>query len=243
MEDVFVRFWSALVAALLSIGCFYYGGYGIVLWWSVVHVKMWIELTDVRNMNIVTRVLVTLMAQWQMVKGFDHKILFLFYIITIMDKELTFGTVSLISTGFIWITQACHVGFRMSVNVPLIVSVLSIGWFSDAGAYFFGKLFGSTPIMVRLSPRKTLEGVLGAVVFGQATAFVASLLVSRFTPNEWALIGVIISVTGQIGDLFESMFKRRYMLKDAGGVMPGHGGMLDRFDAILFAVVAVDYYL
>jgi phosphatidate cytidylyltransferase len=116
-----------------------------------------------------------------------------------------------------------------------IVYLLALTWIVDAGGYFVGKGLGKHRMAPRISPGKTWEGAVGGAVAG----IVFSVLVARYLPGKpfpmsmfW--IGALLSVTGQIGDLVESAFKRQAGVKDSGHVLPGHGGMLDKIDSLLF---------
>jgi phosphatidate cytidylyltransferase len=117
---------------------------------------------------------------------------------------------------------------------------------SDSAAYFIGKTIGKRKLAPDISPKKTWEGAIGGLVGAAAV----SLLFLLPTPvqltaflNWWQLIivGLLVSVFGQLGDLVESLFKRNAGVKDSGNVFPGHGGMLDRMDSIVFAAVVVYY--
>ncbi|MCL3781741.1 phosphatidate cytidylyltransferase [Prolixibacteraceae bacterium JC049] len=118
-----------------------------------------------------------------------------------------------------------------------------IQWASDTGAYVFGVSFGKHRLFERISPKKSWEGSIG----GTATALGTAWLLSRVIPEveliHWLVVGVITVVMGTFGDLVESLYKRSIDVKDSGSILPGHGGMLDRFDSIFFAAPAVFVYL
>lgn len=130
---------------------------------------------------------------------------------------------------------------RLGEGMPLVLAVVFGTWAGDTFAYFVGHYFGSTPMAPRLSPKKTWEGFAGGVL-GTVLATVFVGLFTSITPSQSLLIGLTIAVVGPLGDLFESLIKRDVDVKDAGRLLAGHGGVLDRFDALLFAAVAV-YYL
>ena len=118
----------------------------------------------------------------------------------------------------------------------LILSIFIMIWCNDTFAYICGKLLGKHKLYEKISPKKTIEGFIGGVVFTQIAAFV----IFKFTNTQasllfWILIGLTISVLGTVGDLVESKYKRQAGIKDSGAIMPGHGGILDRLDSILFA--------
>jgi len=122
-------------------------------------------------------------------------------------------------------------------------------WASDVGAYCFGMLFGKHKLFPRISPKKSWEGFFGGII----TAIVASILVSKFMFSgeslhwmhwmHWIIISVITSVFGVFGDLVMSMLKRSAGVKDSGNIMAGHGGILDRFDAVFLAFPVVFVYM
>ncbi|MXV14679.1 phosphatidate cytidylyltransferase [Hufsiella ginkgonis] len=116
-------------------------------------------------------------------------------------------------------------------------------WASDTGAYLFGMKFGKTRLFERHSPKKSWEGFVG----GMLTSFLVSVVISYFYSElsavEWGVMSLIIATTGTLGDLAESMLKRSLGVKDSGSLLPGHGGLLDRFDGLLLSAPLVFVYL
>lgn len=125
-----------------------------------------------------------------------------------------------------------------------LTMTLCIAFFSDTVAYFFGRAFGKHKLYPAVSPKKTLEGSFGGLLGGcLATSAVGKLwLVPELSWVDVAVLGVAGSAFGQIGDLVESMIKRTHGVKDSGALLPGHGGMLDRVDALIFVAPLVYYY-
>lgn len=125
----------------------------------------------------------------------------------------------------------------------LILSIFIFLWCSDTGAYCCGSLFGRHKLFPSVSPGKTWEGSIG----GGVLTVLVSLLMAHFfailTPLQWAGFALVVVVFGTWGDLVESLFKRRLGIKDSGNILPGHGGMLDRFDSSLLAIPAAIIYL
>ena len=139
---------------------------------------------------------------------------------------------------------AVYAGLLLSALVRLrqleagfwwVILALVVTWANDTGAYFAGRAFGSRKLFVRVSPSKTWEGAIGGAAASIAGALVVAFVWLQALPL-WAaaLIGLGASVLGPLGDLSESMLKRAYGAKDSGRTLPGHGGMLDRIDALLF---------
>lgn len=132
---------------------------------------------------------------------------------------------------------------KNSFHPYLMISILSIIWINDSFAFLVGKNFGSRKLFPSVSPRKTVEGFLGGLTFSLLAAFLISKLNFDFSVLNWLIIGLIVSVVGTIGDLVESKFKRQAKIKDSGTIMPGHGGILDRLDSLLFAAPFVYLYI
>lgn len=133
----------------------------------------------------------------------------------------------------------------VSFNTLLPLSVFVFLWVNDSGAYCVGSLLGRHKLFPRISPGKSWEGSIGGAVF----VLIAAWAISRFldstmlTTLEWLGLGLVVVVFGTWGDLIESLFKRTLGIKDSGNILPGHGGMLDRFDSSLMAIPAAVVYL
>ncbi|MBZ6526470.1 phosphatidate cytidylyltransferase [Aerococcaceae bacterium DSM 111021] len=133
-------------------------------------------------------------------------------------------------------------GFRFlilirNMGLETIIYLLVVVWATDSGAYFVGKQLGKRPLAPDISPNKTIEGMIGGVL---TAVVVGSVYVMLFQPhlgpvNQVWILTIVISLFGQFGDLVESAFKRHFDVKDSGKFLPGHGGMLDRFDSLIFA--------
>lgn len=121
----------------------------------------------------------------------------------------------------------------------LLLGFFLILWIYDSGAYIFGSMFGKHKMIERISPKKTWEGFAGGAMAGLLTAWLISASFTEFNLYEWLLTAVLIIIAGTAGDLAESMFKRNAGIKDSGRLLPGHGGILDRFDAVFLAAPVV----
>ena len=116
-------------------------------------------------------------------------------------------------------------------------------WATDTGAYLCGVAFGRRPLAPRISPKKTVEGAIGGLVAAGLTGWVCSRdLVPFVTPLAGTVLGVAAGVAAQLGDLVESLIKRDVGIKDTAPLLPGHGGILDRFDSLLFTAPVLYYY-
>jgi phosphatidate cytidylyltransferase len=126
-----------------------------------------------------------------------------------------------------------------------VLFVFLVAWMSDAGAYAVGSAIGRHKLAPRISPGKSVEGAVGGLLFAIVSGAIAAPLLMRgiLTPLAGAAFGLLGSVAGQSGDLVESQLKRDAQVKDASGAIPGHGGMLDRFDSVFFAAPLVYFVL
>ncbi len=145
-----------------------------------------------------------------------------------------------------------YAGFLLSHFVPLkrlpdgprwVIFTVVVAMASDTGGYFTGRFLGQRQLVPRISPKKTVEGAVGALLVALLIASLARVVFfPALTWREVAGLGVAFSVLGQLGDLTESMFKRAFGAKDSGWIIPGHGGMLDRVDSLVFPAVVAYYY-
>tara|TARA_R110002126_G_scaffold124451_3_gene266494 strand:+ start:70443 stop:71237 length:795 start_codon:yes stop_codon:yes gene_type:complete len=133
--------------------------------------------------------------------------------------------------------------YENSFHPSLMISILSIIWVNDSFAFLIGKNFGKNKLFPSVSPKKTVEGLLGGLVFSLLAGLFISKINLDFSLLNWLIIAVIVSLIGTIGDLVESKFKRQANIKDSGNIMPGHGGILDRLDSLLFAAPFVYLYI
>ena len=117
----------------------------------------------------------------------------------------------------------------------LIIGIFILIWVSDSFAYIVGRAIGRNKLFPRVSPKKTVEGALGGLTFSLATAYFLAKYEPIITPFQWVLLAAVIVLAGSLGDLVESKLKRAAGVKDSGAILPGHGGMLDRLDSLVFA--------
>ncbi|AKA35793.1 phosphatidate cytidylyltransferase [Flagellimonas lutaonensis] len=155
-------------------------------------------------------------------------------------KKKPFSEVQKFVTGLFYIGGGCifltMIPYKNDEFAKyLIMGIFILIWVNDSFAYLVGKSLGRTKLFPSISPKKTLEGYLGGLIF----ALVAAYFMARYEPvlaiHQWLVLAVIIVVAGSLGDLLESKFKRTAGVKDSGAILPGHGGMLDRLDSLIFA--------
>ncbi|GAB4256330.1 MAG: phosphatidate cytidylyltransferase [Thermoleophilia bacterium] len=151
------------------------------------------------------------------------------------------GRMAVTALGVVWIAVGfAYVVLLRGLEHGLALTVLVVGgtWVNDTFAFFVGRAFGRRRMAPRISPKKTVEGALAGIV----GALLFALGVKMYSPwlrwRDAAVLGVVVGVVGQWGDLFESAVKRDLQVKNSGRLFPGHGGVLDRFDSVLFAGMA-----
>ena len=154
------------------------------------------------------------------------------------------------STLFAWIyiliPLSCFVFISQiegSYSPELIMAIFVILWVNDSFAYISGSLIGKHKMFPNISPKKSWEGFAGGLLFTMVLSLLLSRIFSVLSIYEWLLLAIIVVITGTIGDFIESGIKRNAGVKDSGSMMPGHGGFLDRFDSLLFALPFVYLYL
>lgn len=171
-------------------------------------------------------------------------------IIPIIDLKYSFIDVAVTILGFIYVVILFSFIplVNNKVNGEYLVWLIFIGsWLSDTVAYYFGRFFGKHKLCPKVSPKKTIEGSIGGLLGATLGCGIFGIIVSQYVTGisiiHFFLIGALCGIMGQFGDLVASSIKRYVGLKDYSNLIPGHGGILDRFDSILFNAVVVFYYL
>ena len=171
-----------------------------------------------------------------------------------MKKSLVSVSATVFGVIYVALLAGCLVGVRMIPDVApgravphfaskLLTMFFAIVMMTDTGAYYTGRTIGRHKLAPLVSPGKTIEGAIGGFVMGVVTGILSKLVFFPEIPAAHALaLGALIGSIGQIGDLAESMLKRGSNVKDSGNLLPGHGGMLDRVDSILFCAPLLYYY-
>tara|TARA_Y100000746_G_scaffold224067_1_gene226257 strand:+ start:124 stop:948 length:825 start_codon:yes stop_codon:yes gene_type:complete len=139
-----------------------------------------------------------------------------------------------ITSSFVFIYLIAN--FKGFYDPSIILGCFILIWVNDSFAYVVGKKFGKQKLFYKISPHKTVEGFLGGLLFCCISASIVSRYIDdTLSTSNWLIIAIIVSVFGTLGDLIESKLKRESNVKDSGKIMPGHGGILDRLDSVIFA--------
>lgn len=198
--------------------------------------------------------LISILIYMNLLKNFILPIIYLILILSmatpIFKRKYNIVSSALTFTGFIYIV--CFFSFLILIRdysnggKYLIWLVFIIAWSCDTAAYYSGKFFGKRKLCPQVSPKKTVEGAIGGIVGSVLGIIIWGIICRSSISFSWSLLiflGIIGAIVSQLGDLSASLIKRYVGIKDYGYIMPGHGGMLDRFDSILFTIPIVYYYI
>lgn len=249
------RIITAIIAILLFVPIVFYGSWPLLV---LIYCMATIGLLELLNMRrgayaflptcISIVMLWVLLAQQTSILG-DVIPFSLMEVLIVYTMILLFLTVasknelSVEKVGFYLIaTMYITVGFAFFLEarnngLADVLFVLFVIWATDSGAYFIGRSFGKRKLWPSISPNKTVEGAIGGIAIALVTGIVFHLIEPfSYSLVSIGLIAIGISIVGQIGDLVASAFKRHFDVKDSGTIFPGHGGILDRFDSLLFVL-------
>ena len=164
-----------------------------------------------------------------------------------LKKRLKIASISLflfifyLTSGFIYLGFVSFYNHKFKPSIYL--GCFIIIWVNDSFAYIVGKNMGKKKLFPSISPKKTVEGFVGGITFALLSSFFIFYFTETLNLLQWTILSLIISVLGTIGDLIESKLKRNAQVKDSGKIMPGHGGLLDRLDSIIFAAPFIYLFL
>jgi phosphatidate cytidylyltransferase len=256
------RIITGVIAAALFLPIVFYGGFPFVLLTYFLATVGLYELLKMKKLGIFTvhgllsalllwvillpeqyeRLLITL-NYTKIEIGFVLIFLLLTYTVitknrfTFEDAGFTILSVLYVGIGFYYFIETRDAGL-----VYIFYSLFMI-WATDSGAYFIGKATGKRKLWPEISPNKTVEGSIGGVVCALIVAILFALFADmNATVLTLMAITVILSIFGQLGDLVQSAFKRHFNVKDSGNILPGHGGILDRFDSLLFVLPLLNLF-
>ena len=260
MRDLLIRLASGLVYILIFLASILFSEYSYIAlttFFAIVCIFEFSKITD--DKSIIPFLLLPLAIysihfyaheklNWLLL-GFTFIYLIKLIFLLFQKKEILFTTPLLklnlslryIILPFSFLIALPKIG--ADYKPEIIICSLILIWVNDSFAYLVGKNFGRRKLFPSVSPKKTIEGFIGGLIF----AVIASILIANYTTLfstlNWVIIALILSTIGTIGDLIESKFKRQANIKDSGKIMPGHGGLLDRLDSLYFAAPFVYLYV
>lgn len=255
------RILTGVIAGLGFIAFLVLGGYaysGLILLLSVISYFEYVRMNGFQKFKVTSWVgliaLLFLAVPWElehfnlMLKVDSTAVIwitmFILLVITVISKNsIIIDQVSVILLGVMYIGIGFH--YMIAARIPedglfWTVLIFVCIWASDSGAYFLGSKLGKHPLWPQISPKKSIEGAVGGIIVSIIAAAVFSFYASELLSlGKAVMIGLVIAVVGQLGDLIQSAYKRVKGIKDTGAILPGHGGVLDRVDSwlIVFPVV------
>ena len=190
------------------------------------------------GLNEATQILLVLSI---FVELFLIKDLFSLKAIPLFATKRLLLTTFYLSSAFVFLILIAN--YYEDYKPDILLGAFILVWVNDSFAYLVGKNFGKQKLFEKISPKKTIEGFLGGVFFSCVASYFIATFTETLSFTSWLILSIIISVFGTIGDLIESKFKRQANVKDSGVIMPGHGGLLDRLDSIIFAAPFIYLFL
>ncbi|WP_461534304.1 phosphatidate cytidylyltransferase [Sinomicrobium sp.] len=195
----------------------------LFLWWLFVHlvqqqVAVYILLAATLAVNLLLIVILFSGSQLKKLSQWHKFLLALLYI----------------GGGCIFLTMVPYQNKDIFFAKYVIIGIFILIWVNDTFAYLVGRSIGRVKLFPSISPKKTVEGFIGGCIFTVLGAYIISNYNSNMNTLQWIIMALIVVITGSIGDLVESKFKRMAGVKDSGAILPGHGGLLDRLDSLIF---------
>jgi len=257
----FTDFWPRLKVTsfwiFVSLACFHSGPYIALVYWGGIHLVALYEMQTLLSVSLLSMI-INMLTSCLIFLGLSAShfgfpqvnvevmlpLAFIPFVCALIDSRGNFWSTCVTGISFIWITIPCYLCYRLNLlNVNFMMAFLTVTWITDFGCYMAGHMFGRTPLLERISPKKTIEGSIGGAIVTFVVAHIISHYNSYVGWTDWMVIAFIAVVFGQLGDLFESMFKRALQVKDSGSLIGRSGGLMDRFDSVFFSVVFVNAYL
>ncbi len=240
-NEMLVRFASAVILAGLTLAAAWFGGWAAAVAVAVVAVVVhleWIGLTGDRLMPALIFIGVVVASFAVVVAGHAALAVGLTGVAVVAaaaaSRELWrpagVAYAATLGLGLLLLREAPEYG------LTAVVVVFAVVWGTDTGAFFVGRAFGGPKLWPVISPKKTWAGAIGGLITGIVAGLVVAALTHLPMVPGLALVCALLSLAGQAGDLFESAIKRHFGAKDSGIIVPGHGGLMDRVDGLVFAV-------
>tara|TARA_R110000868_G_scaffold3388_7_gene21908 strand:- start:2853 stop:3674 length:822 start_codon:yes stop_codon:yes gene_type:complete len=266
MREIFIRSLSGLFYVLLLVISLNHQYAVIILFFifGLICLAEFKKLIQLKSMvpYIIFTALFFVFAYWKIIinsnKGFDEitqilMVLTVFVELFLIKDLFSEKTIPLfiskrfilttfyLSSSFVFLILIAN--FNKIYNPNLLLGSFILIWVNDSFAYLIGKNFGKQKLFEKISPKKTVEGFLGGLFFSCVASYIIATFTQSLSFSSWLALSIIISVFGTLGDLIESKFKRQANVKDSGVIMPGHGGLLDRLDSIIFAAPFIYLFL
>ncbi|RKE73362.1 phosphatidate cytidylyltransferase [Pseudorhodoplanes sinuspersici] len=243
-RNLWLRIASAAILAPLAVGAAYLGSWPFSIFWLVAAIAVWWEwvgLVDPAGRHVVLATgACALILQAILIETGHAAIAIMVIALGVLAAVVTAGRQSPLVAGGIVYASALLVAPVIlradeAFGFAAILMLFAVVWGTDIGGYFSGRTFGGPKLAAAISPKKTWSGAIGGTIVGIAAAIAICQLFGIKNVVSIGLIALALSIVSQAGDLFESWLKRRVDAKDASGLIPGHGGVMDRLDGFIFA--------
>lgn len=264
MKETLIRALSGLIYVLLLIGCLLFNEHLLIVLFFVfglICLGEFLRLIQLKSIvpYFIFVIIYIVFGYWQFVTdtGIDEATQILMVITIFVQlfliKDLFSNKIPLfiskrfllttfyISSAFVFLVLIAN--YHQVYNPNILLGAFILVWVNDSFAYLVGKNFGRQKLFEKISPKKTVEGFLGGLFFSCIASYFIATFTETLSFTNWLVLSIIITVFGTLGDLIESKFKRQANVKDSGIIMPGHGGLLDRLDSIIFAAPFVYLFL
>lgn len=253
MKDLSIRFFSGLIGLILLIFIVLKGGY--ILGISVYIVAI-IGLREfyqaIEKKNIKPKYLIGYISTTALFLNFIFELdylgliisstIVLLFVLFVINKDINLESVAITAIGIIYIPLLLfHIIYLDNTIYIWLIFIIAFG--TDTFAYIAGNLFGKKKLCPSVSPNKTIAGSIGGILGSILLTIIFAIYFNLSHIYELGVISIIASIIAQLGDLTASKIKRETGIKDYGFIMPGHGGILDRFDSIIFTVPVIYYYI
>lgn len=210
---------------------------------NIIQVKFYSKI--ISNIIVILLYSIYILVKFDVLYSNDHLrvssiIILTCFVVRLDDVRFVWATIA----GIIWTMPSMIIAIEYGTQNPYkIIVLMTIAWMTDGFAYMCGKVFGRNKLAPDISPNKTIEGTIGGVVASVLTSHLVSYYYYEIARLDLYVLAFLCGITGQIGDLIESKFKRIFNIKDSGNLIPGHKGVLDRFDSIFTALPCAYLYL
>ena len=265
MNNFFIRTLTAGAFVAILLGCTFYGQLSFSILFLVITILgllefySLVEKANAKPLKIIGTAIGALffaansavcmnVFKYQMLLIFIPIIFLVFIIELFLKKENPFANIAFTILGILYVALPFSLlnyilTYSGNYSYQLLFGVFFILWSNDSGAYLAGVTMGKHKIFPRVSPKKSWEGSIGGTIASFIVAYIISGWYTSIQFVDWMIIAAILVVMGTLGDFVESLFKRSVDIKDSGNILPGHGGILDRFDSLIMAIPFVFTYL
>ena len=265
MNNFFKRTLTAGAFVAVLLGCTFYNQYSFSILFLVVTALGLMEFyslaekanakplkiigTTIGSLFFITNSLVSMnLVKMQVLLLFIPILFVVFLVELFLKKENPFTNIAFTILGILYVALPFSLlnyilTYSGTYSYQLLFGIFFILWSNDSGAYLAGVTMGKHKIFPRVSPKKSWEGSIGGLLASFLVAYIISGWYTSISFTDWMIVSVIVVILGTLGDFVESLFKRSVDIKDSGNILPGHGGILDRFDSLIMAIPFVFTYL